>query len=125
MILNIKCNPRDWRKTLYIAKKLEVDIDEDGNEIVKYSNPQLYKFNYQPINSDSEIAEFGEKAKTMQKAVIPITYENQFKEFDVAYLNGSTPENETTNGINANYRLLPPRIGNAVIILYFERLAGK
>lgn len=125
MILDIKCNPDKWKKELYISSKLEVDIDDEGNEIVKYSIPKRYYFNYQPISSDSEIAEFGEKAKTMQKAVIPIAYENVFKEFDIAYLNGAIPSLNETDGSNANYCLLPPRIGNSVIIIYFERLAGK
>ena len=61
----------------------------------------------------------------MKKAVIPISYKNQFKEFDVAYLDDNTPDEESTYGANANYRLLPPRDGNAVIIIYFEKLAGK
>lgn len=125
MILDIKCNPNDWKKEIYIASKIEVDLDDEGNEIIKYSKPEPFNFNYQPVSSNAEIAEFGEKSKLMQKAVIPISYKDRFKEFDVAYLDGVTPKDEASNGINANYRLLPPRNGNAVIIIYFERLAGK
>lgn len=61
----------------------------------------------------------------MKKAVIPISYQGQFKEFDVAYLDGVTPDGEANPGDNANYRLLPPRDGNSVIIIYFEKLTGK
>lgn len=125
MIDNINANPNDWKKTIYIASKLEVQLDDEGNEIAIYGEPMPYEFNYQPTLSDSEIAEFGEDANMMQKAVIPISYKNQFKEFDVAYLDGITPNEEARNGINANYRLLPPRNGNAVIIIYFKKLAGK
>ena len=51
--------------------------------------------------------------------------ELKFKEFDVAYLDGATPDGEEEYGDNANYRLLPPRDGNSVIIIYFEKLTGK
>lgn len=125
MITEINANPGDWKKTLYIASKLRTSLDDEGNEIVIYEQPIPYKFNYQPVSSDADIAEFGEKSSMMQKAVIPKSYEGMFKEFDVAYLEGATPTNERKNGIKANYRLLPPRNGNAVIIIYFEKLTGK
>ena len=127
MITEININPDDWKKDVYIASKTGVTYDEDGNEISTYDKPnkESYKFNYQPVNTDADIAEFGENAKIMKKAVIPISYKGQFKEFDVAYLDGATPEGEANNGDNANYRLLPPRDGNAVIIIYFEKLTGK
>lgn len=125
MITDIKVNPQDWKKTLYIASKIKTTLDDEGNEIIEYGKPIPYKFNYQPTLSDSEIAEFGEKSNIMQRAVIPILYKDKFKEFDVAYLDGVTPKNEKVNGRNANYRLLPPRNGNSVIIIYFEKLVGK
>jgi hypothetical protein len=118
-------NPSNWKKELYIASKLRVELDEEENEISVYDTPQPYKFNYQSTLSDSEIAEFGEEAKQIQKAVIPISYKDQFKEFDVAYLDGATPTDEIVNGYNANYELMPPRNGNAVIIIYFRKIVGK
>lgn len=127
MITEINANPEDWKKDVYIASKLGVDYDDEANEIVSYDTPNVepYKFNYQPVSTDAEIAEFGEKASVMKKAVIPISYKGMFKEFDVAYLDGVTPEGERKNGDNANYRLLPPREGNSVIIIYFEKITGK
>lgn len=125
MITDINANPEDWKKQCWIASKTGVAEDDDENEIAVYSEPIAYKFNYLPVSSDAEFAEFGERASTMQRAVIPISYKNSFKEFDVAYLDGATPDDEIENGANANYRLLPPRNGNAVIIIYFERLTGK
>ncbi|MEI3530082.1 MAG: hypothetical protein V8Q75_03280 [Bacilli bacterium] len=125
MITEINTNPSDWKKDVYIASKKEVTLDDEGNEIVIYEEPKPFKFNYQPVSTDADIAEFGENSKMMKKAVIPISYQGQFKEFDVAYLDGATPEGEENNGDNANYRLLPPRDGNSVIIIYFERLTGK
>jgi hypothetical protein len=127
MITEINANPSEWKKAVYIASKKEITLDDEGNEIVTYNKPneKPYKFNYQPVSADADIAEFGENSKIMKKAVIPISYQGQFKEFDVAYLDGATPEGEVNNGDNANYRLLPPRDGNSVIIIYFEKLTGK
>lgn len=125
MITEINANPEDWKKDVYIANKNEVALDDEGNEIVIYDEPKPFKFNYQPVSTDADIAEFGENAKIMKKAVIPISYQGQFKEFDVAYLDGVTPNGEANYGDNANYRLLPPRDGNSVIIIYFERLTGR
>ncbi len=127
MITTIKANPKDWVKDVYVASKIGTQLDDEGNEINIYDKPnsESYKFNYQPVSTSADIAEFGEKAKIMKKAVIPISYQGQFKEFDVAYLDGVTPDGEENYGDNANYRLLPPRDGNSVIIIYFEKLTGK
>lgn len=127
MITEINANPIDWAKDVYIASKIKTSTDDDDNEITIYDKPneKPYKFNYQTLSTDADIAEFGENAKIMKKAVIPISYQGQFKEFDLAYLDGATPKGEEKYGDNANYRLLPPRDGNSVIIIYFERLTGK
>lgn len=125
MITEINANPSEWKKDVYIASKNKVTLDNEINEIVIYDKPSKFSFNYQPVSTDADIAEFGENAKIMKKAVIPISYQGQFKEFDVAYLDGATPDGERNYGDNANYRLLPPRDGNSVIIIYFEKLTGK
>lgn len=127
MIPIVNIDPEKWVKDVYIASKSGTQLDIESNEINVYDKPnnKPYKFNYQPVNTDADIAEFGEKASVMKKAVIPISYQGQFKEFDVAYLDGATPEGEENHGDNANYRLLPPRDGNSVIIIYFEKLTGK
>ena len=125
MITNIKANPIYWNKPLYIASLISITTDDDDNEIATYSEPVKYEFNYQSVNSDAELTEFGVKASAMKKMVIPISYKDVFKEFDVAYLDGATPTDEGVNGTNANYKLLPPRNGNSAIIIYFERLTGK
>jgi hypothetical protein len=79
----------------------------------------------QPAKSSNDIQRWGEKSDEMQKTLIPRKkYENVFKEFDLAYLDGATPEGETeeTYGMNANYRLLPPRNQNLCITIYFEKI---
>ena len=82
--------------------------------------------NVQPISSQADIAEFGERAKQTQKAVIEFNkYYGKFKEFDIAYLEGANPQDEKVNGQNANYRLYPPRNQNKVIVIYFEKITNK
>ena len=117
---------KKWNKEIWIAKKIGTKEDDYGYEIPIYSKPKKYKMNVQPISSSADIQEFGERAKQMQKAVIELKkYFGEFKEFDVAYLDGINPNEEDVNGSNANYRLYPPRNQNKCIVIYFERLAGK
>ena len=117
---------KKWNKKIWIASKIGTEEDEYGHEIAVYDTPKEYMINVQPISSYPDMQEFGEKAEQIQKAVIEYEkYFGKFKEFDLAYLDGANPENEQTNGANANYRLYPPRNQNKVILLYFERLTGK
>lgn len=112
------------KSKLYIAKKLESIEDEFGNEITNYDKPIKYFFNVQPASTASEIQAFGELAKSMKVAVITEKdkYLNKFKEFDLAYLDGITPDNESINGINANYRVYAVQPQNAIIKVYFIKL---
>ena len=115
-----------WKKKIYIASKIdEITYDDYGNKIVKYNEPKMYEFNVQPINSNVDLMEFGEKSSMMQKAVIPMIYKDVFKENDIAYLDGINPKGEEVYGDNANYRLYPPRNQNKAIVIYFERITGK
>lgn len=115
----------NWKKTIYIASKSSLGYDREGNSIILYAEPKMYRFNVQPINSNEDLMEFGIKASTMQKAIIPMKYKDVFKEGDVAWLDGVKPLNEAKNGDTANYRLYPPRNQNKVITIYFERITGK
>ena len=115
-----------WQKTIYISSKETLDYDDYGNQIVTYSKPKKYLFNVQPVSSEVDLMEFGEKSSMIQKAVISrVDYEGVFKENDLAYLDGVTPTGEANNGDNANYRLYPPRNQNKAIVIYFERITGK
>ena len=117
---------KSWNKKIWIAKKIGTQENDYGTEIPIYDKPQEYMMNVQPLSSEADIAEFGENAKQVQRAVIEYKkYFGKFKEFDVAYLDGVTPDGEEVNGENANYRLYPPRNQNKVILLYFERLTAK
>ena len=124
-MIPVKANPDTWSKRLYIAKKLRTHLDDEGNEIVIYDTPVEYSFNYRGVKSNAEMVEFGEKASITERMVIPISYKGLFKEFDVAYLYDATPEGEYNNGDKANYVLLPPRVGNSVIIIYMQKIIGE
>lgn len=116
---------KKWNKKIWIAKKIGTD-DSYGYEIPVYSKPEQYEMNVQPISSEADIQEFGENARQIQKAIIEYDkYLGEFKEFDVAYLDGVTPDGEQVHGENANYQLYPPRNQNKVIQIYFKRLSGK
>ena len=115
----------NWNKTIYIANKQSLEYDDYGNQVILYNKPVKYDFNVQPISSDVDLLEFGEKANMIQKAVIPIHYKGCFKENDLAYLDDVTPDGENKYGDNANYKLYPPRNQNKRIVIYFERLTGK
>ena len=112
----------------YISSKLDSNFDDEGNEIKVYDEPEAYSFNIQPVNSltasASEIQSFGENANKMKVAVITNRkkYDNKFKEFDLAYLDGATPENETVNGQNANYRIYSVQPQNVIIRVFFIKL---
>lgn len=111
----------------YIGSKLESEFDDNGNEIKKYDTPEKYFFNIQPVTvagNSSEIQAFGENANRMKVAVITNRkkYEGKFKEFDCAYLDGATPEGESINGQNANYRVHSVQTQNVVIRVFFIKI---
>lgn len=121
---------RNWNKSCYIATKKDeqVEYDDEGNEIKTYNKPQKYYFNIQPLNSYLDViefAEYGEKVNKTYKAVIPYKdYIGKFKEGDIAYLEGATPDGETeaTYGMTGNYIISSVRPQNVVIAIYFERI---
>lgn len=167
-MIPIKPNPNDWKKPLYVASFDEVSHDDELNEIRTYKEPVYYEYNYQPVSSYLDIQMFGKDTIEMKKMVIPIKDKDLFKEYDVAYLEGAIPYNETTDteylenveyfkrdediftklvagtdyeigdtieetlynkeenyGDNANYVFLPPKEGNAVVIIYCQKIRGK
>lgn len=167
-MIPIKPNPNDWKKPLYVASFDEVSRDDELNEIRTYNEPIYYEYNYQPVSSYLDIQMFGKDTIEMKKIVIPIKDKDLFKEYDVAYLEGAIPYNETTDteylenveyfernnytftklvagtdytvgdtiektlynkeenyGDNANYVFLPPKEGNAVVIIYCQKIKGK
>ena len=115
---------KNLKTTCYIASKLGSTEDEEGNEITQYDTPKKYVFNIQPVVNNSvegaDIQAFGELAQRMKVAVI--TERDKFKEFDLAYLDGATPENELYNGQNANYMVHLVAVQNTIIRVFFTKI---
>ena len=83
------------KKDLYVAKLLKETLDDYGNNINEYDKPKYYgKFNIQPLSGES----------------------------DVAYLDRTTPTNESVYGDKANYRISSVREQNRKIAIYFEKI---
>lgn len=95
---------KKWNKKIWIAKKIGTKENDFGYEIPIYNKPKQYEMNVQPISSEADIQEFGERARQMQKAVIELKkYFGEFKEFDIAYLDGVNPlENGGEFIVNVN-----------------------
>lgn len=119
-----KQSEKRMKSTLYIASYLRTTQDEYLNQTKEYDKPVKYYFNVQPVNQDSEIREFGEMSSSMKVATITerLKYLDKFKEFDVAYLDGVTPDGERNNGDNANYRIYSVRNQNTIIKVYFMKI---
>ena len=167
-MIPIKPNPNTWKKPLYVVSYDNITYDDEGNEIRTYKDPIYYEYNYQPVSSYLDVQAFGKDANITKKMVIPVKDKDLFKEYDLAYLDGAIPFNETTdtkyvenvvyykrqdmkftelvagedytvgddieetlynkeqtNGDNANYVFLPPKEGNAVVIIYSQKIKGK
>ena len=96
-MIPIKPNPNDWKKPLYVASFDEITIDDELNEIRTYKEPLYYEYNYQPVSSYLDVQAFGKDANITKKFVIPVSDKDLFKEYDIAYLDGAIPFNETTD----------------------------
>lgn len=119
---------KKWKKKdLYIAVFLKDEYDDEGNKISTYAKPEyIGKENIQPLSGESDITEYGEKVIEMQKVLLDYDkYLGKFKEKDLAYLDGTTPEGEQVNGNNANYKINSVRDQNKKIAIYFEKLPNK
>lgn len=85
---------------------------------------EKYSFNIQNASGYLDVTEYGEEVSKMKKAIISMDYNGKFKEGDIAYLDGVTPDGETENtyGINGNYIIDSVRPQNLAIAIYFKKL---
>lgn len=117
---------QNWDKDLYIASKNGVGYDEYLNEKVKYDKPFYFgKVNYEPLTTkqlEAYIKEYGETNNNIVSCLINYTDNGKIKIFDLAYLYGATPENETNNGDNANYVVRAYKPQNTKIMILFEEI---
>ena len=126
-----KFNPKNsvfknWNKDLYIATKKGVVYDDYNNGIIEYNKPFYFgRVNYQPMNwrdLQSYMSAFGETTKHIVGLLIDYNDLGKFKEFDLAYLYGATPDGEEINGSNANYIVKSYKPQNTKIMVVFEEL---
>lgn len=119
---------KNIKSNCYIAKKIGTQEDEFGNSYPIYDKPneEPYKWNIQPVERSSENMAFGEAILGMKLAVITGSerdkYINEFKEYDLAYLDGATPNEESANGEHANYKIYAIEPQNVSLLIYFERI---
>lgn len=107
---------------VYIASKTASKEDDFGNIIPIYKIPKMYKMNIMPLTESIDIQAFGENSNATKVAILDYNqYKDKFKDFDVAYLDGNTPKNDTVNGETANYVLMV-RPQNKIIKLYFRKI---
>lgn len=125
---------RTWyKKDLWIAT-LQSDGEDDYRMRVSiYDTPEyIGKFNIQPLSGQSTSAfgntiqrDFGDKVEKMQSVLLDYDkYLNRFHEDDLAWINIS-PDEEDTTGYSANYRIVSIRNQNRKIAIYFEKLIDK
>ena len=69
---------------------------------------------------------YGKTEKGVIKTFIDYDkYVGKFDTFDLAYLYGATPDGETKNGKNANYKITTCIPQNTKILVYFAKLTKK
>lgn len=125
---------RTWyKKDLWIATLQGDEEDDFGMRISKFNAPvYIGKFNIQPLSGQSTSAfgntiqrDFGDKVEKMQSVLLDYnTYIDKFHEDDLAWINTSPEDNDTT-GYSANYRIVSIRNQNKKIAIYFEKLIDK
>lgn len=117
---------RNAEKPLYIATKKTVSYDDYNNEIITYNEPFYFgEVNYQYLNGNdlqAYMSVYGETKNKLVRAFIDICDKGRFKEFDLAYLYGANPKDETLNGQNANYVVKTATEQNTKIMVIFEEL---
>ena len=114
------------KSKIYVAKRIDTQFDEYGNQIGIYDEPQKHFLNVQTLTETSDIMEFGEKVSSTR--VISITekkkYLNKFNEFDLVYVD-NTPDDEENYGDNADYMVIGVRNQNTSIRVYISKLINE
>lgn len=122
---------QNWNKDMYIATKDRDNItyDEYNNEIPTYNKPFYFgKVNYQPLTRkdlDAYLRQYGETNNNIVSCLIDYVDDGKFKDLDLAYLYGATPENESQYGDNANYIVRSYKPQNTKIMVIFEKLVKE
>lgn len=108
---------------IWIAPLIDTAKDKAGNKVNVYGKPFKVDATLNTISGSYEIQMYGERAKRICKAMPDLRkYYGKIKEGDKAYLYGVTPEGESNNGVNANYKVISARPQNIKMVVLFEQL---
>lgn len=107
------------KQRIYIARRTSLS-DDYGKPL--YEEPFLFQENLAPVDSESEIKEYGERHYNMFKSVVKKSkWISKINVEDVVYLEGVTPLNEVLYGSRANYRVESIRTYLDTMTIYFEK----
>ena len=110
-------------KEIYISSIIDNKPDKYGKK--PYGEPKKLYCCLNSAGGSSDIAMYGERIKKMYKTLLDYDkFNGVFRENDKVYLEGATPNGETINGANANYKIESIRPQLKKIVLYFERMEG-
>ncbi len=110
-------------KPYYHCKR---SVTDDG--IVEYSAPILKKGNYQPLSGYVDALTYGDAMTTKWRMFVPMRRFGEFKERDLLYLDGATPDIEREgyeNGDGANATVTAVLPQNLFIRIEIERIVKK
>lgn len=108
------------KQNFFIANRLNV---ASGRGAKTYGKPFAMRENLAPVDSESEIKEYGERHFNMYKTITSKNvWYGRIKEGDVAYLDGVLPDGEEIYGCNANYRVESIRTHLTTMTIYFEKV---
>lgn len=107
------------RQNVYIARRL--DKPNDRGQYI-FEEPFLFRENLSPVDSESEVKEYGERHYNMYKSVVSRKkWEKKINAEDRAYIDKSS-DGEKVYGAKADYRVESVRKGLDFITVYFEKI---
>ena len=120
-------------KKLYIASKIDVEIDKHGNEIAYFDveNLKEYRFSYMPVGSQVDYQIYGTLINNLFSSYLPMSFLGKIRSGDIAYLiDGETQDIDTLVKLdknnkycpNANYRVKLVQPQNVRLKVLFEKI---
>lgn len=108
------------RQNVYIAHRIVV---EENKSRKRYEKPFHFRENLSPVDSESEVKEYGERHFSMFKSIVDRKkWEKKISVEDAVYIDASfKDESENTYGINADYKVESIRPTLNTLTIYFEK----
>lgn len=107
------------KQNVYIAYRSEKHNERGSYDFAK---PIPFRENLSPVDSESEVKEYGERHYNMYKSTVTRKkWENKINAEDRAYID-RTPDGEKVYGSKADYRVESVRKTLNTITVYFEKI---